>query len=498
MTLQTPIEIKKSIRYKYEWFNPIYFHIKKYLADKNIRRILTYGGSSAAKSHSILQALGTDGYRFSYSSLIFRKEQASIKDTVKNELLAALENARIHNAYSTYEFELRGNKGNKIRLRGLDKEGKVKGLKGYKKLYFDELDHFTYKDWSEAGRRLRGEDNQQIIASWNPVSETHWIKTDYIDKIEWKDLPTKIEGNPYSGLDVNSFVKISEDGRTILIKTTYLDNKWIVGGEVNGKKYGRVDQQVIDEFEQMKRLNASDYNIYGLGNWGIISNDNPFFYSFNPQKHNKLYEYIINPNFLLDISFDFNVNPTTALIGQYDTHNNSAHIFDLITANYDTIKGVSPLEACCQLIYNKYIITGLVQPYRLRITGDASGKSGSADKIKSINFYSTISKSLKIRESQIFIRKINLQHQVSSSICNYVFRVIRENHFNIHYLSELINDINLSFKDDKGTLNEAKAKNGLHYVDAMRYLIDFWYSNKFDTNVDRITNYIDGIAKRIK
>ncbi|MCB0446088.1 MAG: phage terminase large subunit, partial [Gelidibacter sp.] len=163
---QTPIikgTSKKGISFKYEWFNPIYFHIRKYLSDGNIRRILLMGGSSASKSHSALQALSIDGYIKNYSTLIFRKEQASIKDTVKNELVASLENARMYNAYQTYEFEFRSAKGTKMRLRGLDKEGKVKGLKGYKKLYFDELDHFTFKDWSEAGRRLRGEDNQQII-----------------------------------------------------------------------------------------------------------------------------------------------------------------------------------------------------------------------------------------------------------------------------------------------------------------------------------------------
>lgn len=481
---------KQIIRYKYEWFNPIYFHVKKYLEDNSIRRILAYGGSSAAKSHSILQALATDGHRRNYSSLIFRKEQASIKDTVKNELVSAIDNCRMSNAYTAYEFEFRGLKGNKLRLRGLDKEGKVKGLKGYKKLYFDELDHFTFGDWSEAGRRLRGEENQQIIASWNPVSETHWIKTDYIDKIEWIDLPKYIEGNPYSILDENSFVKISEDGRTILIKTTYLDNKWIVGGNVDGNTYGRIDNQVLKEFEEMKSLNASDYNIYGLGNWGVITNDNPFFFAFNRNKHVVNDEYKINPQYYLDLSFDFNFEPCTVVVGQEIPHKGQ---FNIVASHYASATNYkSSLQILCEDI--KRIYFPKINKVRIRITGDAAGKQRGADTAANVTKYTQIMKYLGITNKRaVMVEAANIAHNASKDLCNDVL-----NEVDINFWSgsqDLINDILSAYVDEKGTLNKAKKELGLHAVDAFRYLIKLWFAHRL--NGKKFYRYQDKI-KQVK
>lgn len=463
------------------------------MADDKIRRILIYGGSSAGKTHEICHALAIDGYFNNYSSIIFRKEQASIKDTIKNELKSSLDTCRMHNAYNEYEFEFRCIKGNKIRLRGLDKEGKVKGLKGYKKLYFDELDHFTFKDWSEAGRRLRGEDGQQIIASWNPVSENHWIKVDYIDKIEWKDLPKQVGDNKHSKLDNNSFVKISEDGRTVLIKTTYLDNKWIVGGNIDKSQFGRVDDQVINEFEEMKTLNPSDYNIYALGNWGVITNDNPFFFAYNDSKHYRPERYKVNPLHYLDISFDFNAEPCTAVVGQIIPHQKQ---FNVISSHYASATDhKSSLQVLCDEI--KSIYFKQINISRIRITGDASGKQRNADMAANVNKYTSILKYFGITNKlAVQIEKANIDHKSSRDLCNDVF-----NNIDIVFYSEaekLTSNIKVSYVDKNGTLNEAKKDKNLSIddVDAFRYLIKFWFA--FRMNGSKFKNYHENIKKNSK
>lgn len=459
------------IEYKSSWFNPIFYHINKYLGDGNIRRILLYGGSSAAKTHSTCQALCIDGYSKNYSSLVFRKEQASIKDTIKNEIIASIENSRMVNAYETFEFEFRGNKGNKIRLRGLDKQGKVKGLKGYKKLYFDELDHFTFDDWNEAGRRLRGEDNQQIIASWNPVSENHWIKTKYLDLIEWNELPNFIEGNPYSILDDNSSVKISKDGRTILIKTTYKDNKWIVGGNVNGKEFGRSDVQVIEEFEQMKLINPSDYNIYALGNWGIISVDDPFFYAYSET----LFYRDIEPNIwkgeYLYLSLDFNKNPCTLNVGQKMSKTHQTQIIETLETDPNTIKGLTPVKALASIIKTKYIDSGLFTKNKIIVTGDETGTRGNAGMAEKYGFYTQFFEELglKINTKNLLLPSKNPLHTLSSEICNNFLNTYRGGGFYIHD-----EDLNNEIKATYNPLKDAKDKLGLHKLDGFRYLVHLW------------------------
>jgi len=472
LSIATPQHITQSkITFKKVWFNPVYFHLRKYMADDKIRRILIYGGSSAGKTHEICHALAIDGYFNNYSSIVFRKEQASIKDTIKNELKSSLHTCRMQNAYNEYEFESRCIKGNKIRLRGLDKEGKVKGLKGYKKLYFDELDHFTFKDWSEAGRRLRGEDNQQIIASWNPVSESHWIKVDYIDKIEWQDLPKQVGDNKHSKLDGNSFVKISEDGRTVLIKTTYLDNKWIVGGSVNGIEYGRIDNQVINEFVEMKSFNPADYNIYGLGNWGVITNENPFFYAYSERNFYKPEKPKLFEGQYIYLSFDFNKSPCSLVIAQRDSVTHKAQIIESMESDPNTMPGKTPLKALCQLFLKKYVDTGLVTKNKVIITGDASGKNGNANAVEAYGYYTVISEELgiKINGKTFKVPTSNPSHDLSENICNNFLNTYREGHF-INYDEDLNNEIKLTYKP----LKEAKDKLGLHKLDAFRYIIHLW------------------------
>ena len=140
--------------FKKEWFNPLFYYILHYLKDNDIREIYVYGGSSSAKTHSILQALMIDGYYRNYSTLVYRKEQTAIKTTVKNECKAIIENLNL-TQYQEFDFEFRYNE-QKLQFKGIDKEGKIKGLKGFRKLFFDEIDQFKVEEFNQAKLRLRG------------------------------------------------------------------------------------------------------------------------------------------------------------------------------------------------------------------------------------------------------------------------------------------------------------------------------------------------------
>ena len=81
-----------------------------------------------------------------YSSIVFRKEQASINDTIYNDFKEINEFFELDHTMQQFLIKLNGT-DKVIRFRGVDKAGKVKGLKGYKKILLDELDHFEYEDY---------------------------------------------------------------------------------------------------------------------------------------------------------------------------------------------------------------------------------------------------------------------------------------------------------------------------------------------------------------
>jgi hypothetical protein len=80
---------------------------------------------------------------------------------------------------------------------------------------------------------------------------------------------------------------------------------------------------------------------------------------------------------------------------------------------------------------------------------------------------------------------------------NKVYRDLGYGQFTItHPMIE--NDINLAYSDEKESLNKAKAEHGLHILDAVRYLDDFWFchrNGKFTSDMRLIAPYIENLKK---
>jgi len=265
-----------KISLDWKLFNPIYRHIRDAMQNQDIRYIFIMGGSSAAKSYSIGQANTIDVMQSKKNCLAMRKYSVDLSDSIYTDFKVIGEG---FNRF-TNNFEFQINKINigtsKIRFRGLDKSQKIQGIADYKRVYLDEITHFAHEDFKQIRKRLRGRPGQQIIASWNPISVNHWINKKVIELEQWETLPNEIKGNQHSKLysdgtiNENSFKKINKKGNMLFIKTTYRDNWWIVGHPA-GKKYGYVDQHVLDDFAYDKIHNPIDYDIYANGNWGILT-----------------------------------------------------------------------------------------------------------------------------------------------------------------------------------------------------------------------------------
>lgn len=449
-----------KITFKRQWFNPLYFILNDIIKDPTVRTILVYGGKSSAKTMSICQILAKEAVVNCKSTIAFRKESANIKTTLKESFTKAIKTTRLHNGFTPLEFSYPCYNGSKIVMKGLDDPEKAKGIESFTHAYLNELNQFSYKEFKDINMSLRGIPGQKIIADWNPVDEKSWIKVEYLDKKEFVDtdytLPCK-----------DSFVKKSVDGRIVLIKTTYLDNYWICGSPCG--TYGFRDENLIAEYEEMKTTDPESHQVNVLGEWGVIKPGRPFFHNLkNSMFKDESFELIINSYLILQ--FDFNKNPCTLSVSLINYRDKEFSWIDAFAGNEKTLHDLSPLEAICTLFKMKYIDTGLVHPAFLTITGDASGKAGSADRKASDNFYSTIRKILGTTKGQQRLRGANQPHPVSRQKCNAMLRDIRCVFYRNAKL--VFNDLQLAYVDDKNTMNEAKKELGLHFGDGFRYGAD--------------------------
>ena len=92
---------------------------------------------------------------------------------------------------------------------------------------------------------------------------------------------------------------------TVLIQSTYLNNFWVVGSPDGD--FGYFDQQCIADYEKDRLKDPIYYQIYALGEWGVIRTGSEFFGSFNVGKHTAAVQY--DSNYPIHISVDNNVLP---------------------------------------------------------------------------------------------------------------------------------------------------------------------------------------------
>lgn len=301
-------------------FNPLYWIMQWALKQDGIRFIYVYGGSSAAKTYSITQALTVDAVQNGSSSMILRKFGVDIEDSVFKDFKEVGTALKVDEVQTPIRRLIRYKNGAVNRFRGLDESEKLKGLKGFKYLYYNEFSLFDYADFGQGKKRLRGMPGQKIICDWNPIIATHWIKSDVLDLEEWHDITPDVQApTKYCRLDPEySFVRMNKTGNALLIKVTYRDNYWIVGHPSGKKGIGYVDKHVIADFEHDRIHKPNDYRIYGLGEWGLVRTGSEFWKCFDESKHVRVVPpYRAGP---IHISLDNNVHPyVTISVWQVDT-----------------------------------------------------------------------------------------------------------------------------------------------------------------------------------
>lgn len=480
----------------YKKLNPLGFHLLKLLQDTAIRLIILFGGSSSGKSYSVAQLILIMTLWDGENTIVMRKVGASISKTIYEDFKVAAKQLGI---FSLFKFKdgIRQivciPNGAKIDFGGLDDPEKIKGISNYKRVVLDEWSEFDSEDYKQVRKRLRGKEGQQIITTFNPIKETHWIKKEVFDVEKWHDVSMEIEiaGEKIpaeltavksmrmneSKLIINPRTKEIEEHApdTVVIQSTYLNNFWVVGSPDG--TYGYYDEQCIADFEK-DRINDPDYyNVYALGEWGVIRTGSEFFGSFNRGKHTDECKY--NPDLALHISVDNNVLPYISY-----TFWQIEYGPNIIIRQIDEIAAESPHNTARKsalLVGAKLREMGVDRIY---LHGDASTRHANTIDDQKRSFLDLVISTLQSEGMEVIdcVGKQNPSVPMSGEFINAIFdNIIPDIQIIIGENCKIsIEDYMSAQKDENGAMLKTKVKNKItmqtyeehgHISDTFRYVV---------------------------
>jgi phage terminase large subunit len=394
--------------------NPIY---SPYYQDQS-RFLVIHGGAGSGKSvfisaKIIRRICEEKGHKI----LVIRKVASTLKDSVYAELCSRIDEWGIskHVHRNKTDKTLYFDNGNVIMCKGLDEPEKIKSIEGITSIWVEEATELKEEDFDQLVLRVRGEKQNyiQFILSFNPIDENHWIKRRLIDTKE-----------------------------ATVCHSTYKDNLFL-------------DDEYIDSLNRLKHTNSLYYQIYCLGEWGIVDTSNKFLYSFSKETHVKQCKF--DENYPVKLAFDFNLEPFAVSV--YQTPNrNTINVIDKVRLNNSDIYQV------CDHIKAKY------PNHFFIVTGDASGKNRTGTARGKTSYWRIIKQELKLKDQQIRLRSMNLGLIESRVLCN---SALQHKTINIDpSQTELINDCAYATVDDKGILVKDRKKNANDFLDGFRYAID--------------------------
>ena len=394
--------------------NPVYSPYYK----NESRHLVIHGGAGSGKSVFIsAKILRRVCEETPHKILVIRKVASTLKDSVYAEIAARIDdfgiNKHVHRNKTEKSFTF--DNGNVIICKGLDEPEKIKSIEGITSVWTEEATELDENDHDQLVLRVRGEKANyiQFIWSFNPIDENHWIKRRLIDT-----------------------------GIATVLHTTYKDNTFL-------------DDEYIASLNALKETNSLYYQIYCLGEWGVVDTSNKFLYSFDQDKHVGKCE--LNEDLAVKLSFDFNLEPFAVSVYQTpDTE--TIHVIDKIRLNNSDIYQV------CDHIKAKY------PNHFFIVTGDASGKNRTGTTRGKTSYWYIIRQELGLKDQQIKLRGMNLGLIESRVLCNSALqhKIIKIDPTQ----TELINDCKYATVDDKGVLVKDRAKNANDFLDGFRYAID--------------------------
>jgi PBSX family phage terminase large subunit len=298
--------------------------------------------------------------------------------------------------------------------------------------FYDEVTEITEKAYTIANSRIRYKlinGRPKSLCAGNPAN--NWVK--------WRFVMSENNG----ALQLEPYQRY--------ISSTVDDNP---------------DKAFRDVYkEQLEKLPYMDRQRLLYGDWTILANDNPFFYEFDYSKH-VVPDLMIDPNYPVVVSFDFNNSPCSVLIGQKIPGKGLFYIKE-----YQSPKGTRGVLEKLEWLMD------LDQP--LKITGDNSGNSKqSSAKYTDVQL---IERFFRQRvESRM--KNANGSHAHSCKISNGALYNL-PCYFSLKGVPLLINGMITSRFDDNEKLDKSNEGDSAHLVDAYRYMNNLWFGSQKDIDM---------------
>lgn len=279
--------------------------------------IMLFGGSRSGKTFIIIYAIIVRACKTKSRHAILRFKFNHAKRSIWLDTLPKVINLCFpdlgitEKSYNKSDFYLKLPNGSEIWVGGLDDKERVEKILGneYSTVYFNESSQINYDSVQKAKTRLAEKNSlkKKSYYDCNPPTKLHWSYWAFEKKLDpIADEPFK---NPerYDSLLMNP-----------------MDN------------LENIDEEYI---ELLQAMPEKDRERFLLGLYTDAS-DGRAYYSFDREKHVKPTKQ--EPGTLF-IGMDFNVNPMTAIIGQY--LDEEFHIHDeLFLENSDTYKMCDALK----------------------------------------------------------------------------------------------------------------------------------------------------------
>jgi phage terminase large subunit len=330
--------------------------------------------------------------------------------------------------------------GNMLVPKGMDDPEKTKGLDDITAVWWDEINKGTIEDFRALNELLRSPMAKylQFAMSFNPVAETHWLRSTFFD--------------PEDRWAVHPDFK----GQLLLNRSTYNDNEFI-----DRKAY----------LETLLMSAAGNKNVIRVnieGDWGVEENDNPWLYNWDEDKFVKEVPFL--PSYDVYLSFDFNNDPFACTAWQMSPNKGMPNSFLHCVREFS---GMMKVEEMCQRIRTTF--PGSV----LHVTGDRSGQN--EDVGRNQNLYQSIAALLNLSTKQLDLNTVNLEHADSRMLCNTMLF-----HYPNFYIDRsckvLIEQCRNARIDDKSSKPAHLLKNREDHkndsFDSFRYLLQTYF-NKF-------------------
>ncbi len=202
------------------------------------RYLVLKGGGGSGKSvfaaqKIIVRMLAEPGHRF----LVVRKVAKTLRESVFAELRNVIYTWGMRDLFqipkgNSSELHIKCINGNEILFAGLDDVEKLKSIVGITGIWIEEASELEPGDFRQLDIRLRGKTQyyKQIILSFNPVSTTHWLKTEFFD-------------TPKANAKTHH--------------STYKDNRFL-------------DDESKRVLEGFRDIDDYYYAVYCLGEWGVL------------------------------------------------------------------------------------------------------------------------------------------------------------------------------------------------------------------------------------